>query len=80
MENKLEDKWYNIDEPPKLGITNQSDWVYLTDGKEVVQGVYYDFTSIKNPKPNTVTGKGWHCHGMRKDNLTHWRPIVLPKK
>ena len=75
-----EDSWIPIEQVPKLGAEKQSDYVFVTDGEEIVQAYYYDFTSEKDPKPNQATGKGWHCHGIRKTELTHWKPRIFPKK
>ena len=55
----------------------QSDWVYITEGEQVVEAYYYDYTK-REVKPNYATGKGWYCHGMKRSDITHWKPIILP--
>ena len=56
----------------------RSSWVHVTDGREVIKAYYYDYTK-REAKPNYATGKGWYCHGVRKTDITHWKPIILPK-
>jgi hypothetical protein len=56
----------------------QSDWVHVTEGEQVVEAYYYDYTK-REAKPNYATGKGWYCHGMKKSDIAHWKPIVLPE-
>ena len=56
----------------------QSVWVWATDGKEVVNAYYYDYTK-REAKPGYATGKGWYCHGMSSRSITHWREIDLPE-
>lgn len=56
----------------------QSDYVRITDGEQVVDAYYYDYTK-REAKPNYTTGKGWYCYGMRKTNITHWKMEILPE-
>lgn len=57
----------------------QSPWVHITDGEKVIDAYYYDYTK-REAKPNCATGKGWYCSGMFKEDITHWKPIVLPEQ
>ena len=75
--NKL--RWIPMAERlPTLGESHQSKWVWVTDGKRVVDAYYYDMTHRK-PAENLVSDKGWHCHGIKKSEITHWKPIILPE-
>lgn len=77
-------RWIPISERlPKLREVDkgamQSSWVHITDGVNVIEAYYYDYTK-REAKPNYATGKGWYCHGMKKSDITHWKPINLPKQ
>lgn len=80
-----EHRWITVCERlPELNIVGNegglmSDWVHITDGKKVIDAYYYDFTK-REAKPNYETGKGWYCHGMSKEKITHWKPIILPQE
>ena len=73
-------RWIPVSErlPDLYGIT-QSNWVHITNGQSVMRAYYYDYTKQK-PKPNMAIGKGWYCHGLCKENITHWKPILLPEE
>lgn len=86
-ENKLlkeENRWIPVSErlPELIACGDEgaymSHWVHITDGEKVIDAYYYDLTK-REAKPNYATGKGWYCHGMRKKDITHWKPIILPK-
>lgn len=78
-------RWIPVTERlPKLnkvgreGAT-QSHWVHITDGEKIIDAYYYDYTK-RITKPNYATGKGWCCSGMKKSDITHWKPMILPEK
>lgn len=81
---KEENRWIPVGERlPELEKAGEegglmSDWVHITDGEKVIDAYYYDFTK-REAKPNYAIGKGWYCHGMKKSEITHWKPIILPK-
>lgn len=61
--------WIPVSERlPEKGESEQSEWVYITDGKECTKA-YYNFRH-----------KYWYCFGMKKDTITHWKPIILPEQ
>ena len=77
-------RWIPVTERlPELNDENsnhtQSKWVQVTDGEGAVDAYYYDYTK-REAKPNYATGKGWYCHGIRKDDITHFRYVILPEQ
>jgi hypothetical protein len=73
--------WIPVNESlPELAKDSmQSDWVLVTDGERWVEAYYYDYTK-RGAKPNYATGKGWYCHGIKRNTTTHWMRIILPKQ
>jgi len=80
--NKL--RWRPVSKGlPRIGKDMQSKWVRVTDGKIVVEGYRYDYTKRKIEPGDTTNynmSKGWSCHGIQKEYITHWQYITLLKK
>lgn len=55
----------------------QSKWLRVTDGEQIVDAYYYDYTKEKECK-DQVRGKGWYCCGMKRSSITHYRYETLP--
>lgn len=82
LREEIKHRWIPVSEKlPKMREVekgaSQSSWVHITDGVRVIEAYYYDYTQ-REPKPNYATGKGWYCHGMKRSDITHWKPIILP--
>ncbi len=62
-------RWIPIgDGLPKSRSNNSSEWVYISNGKDCFHA-WYDYDNAE-----------WCFNrNLRHENITHWKPITLPK-